>query len=637
MSILDFFRNKKPQAIPRTTHTVQSHWSAGNRTNRAFPDRYGNPGPNLANIGYLSLARARVRDAVRNAPLAARAVDLYVTDVVGAGVVPRFTDSRLQNLWKTWEDECDADGLRDMYGTQESAVRAWAEAGEVFIRIRSRRLSDGLPVPIQVELLEADMVPMIDRALPSGNRIVQGIELNGIGKRVAYWFHKQHPADGYGSQTSTVDLVRVPAEYVMHIFEPLRPGQLRGFPKLATALQRIQQMNDFDEATIERQKLASSLTFVITRPEPETPGIDPVTGEALEGRSASDVSPGSAYQLLPGEDIETPPLPSLGGEYDVFSRVQCRAIASAVGVPYELLTGDFAGLSDRTARVLINEYRRRIEQHQWNRVVRQMMRPIAAAFVDAAILSGLVPGTVDPSVRWVPPAWPYFHPVQDVQAIEREIKSGLRSRQDAIYSRGGDPGEVLREREKDRDEDKRAGLYTSTYVEDPKIARRGVEIRAERLNEARERYANAQTETELAKREAIAAEINLNNAKTEESLAIAARESLATEQDAEMHRLTVSKLEAETITDEMTRNAQLDAVKAETEQKVKNMIAEAELALSSAQAAEQRAIEAHEAHMLALEQRRSAEAEEHRLKRQITELEVKAAALQISELEGLEE
>ncbi|MFU8832110.1 MAG: phage portal protein, partial [Wenzhouxiangella sp.] len=396
---------------------IQGNWQAGKSGNRAFRD-YGNPGPNLANLSYLNTARSRVRDAVRNAPFAARIVDLQVTNIIGTGIVPRFTDAKLAALWLQFEDECDTDWTRDIYGLQESAVRAWQEAGECFIRIRSRRIEDGLAVPFQLELLEADMVPMHDQKLADGNEIIQGVEINKIGRKVAYYFHRKHPLDGYSGATSITELVRVPAEFVIHLYEPLRPGQLRGFPPLATALQRIQQMNDFDEATIERQKLASSLTFVITRPVPESAGIDPVTGEALGGRSASDIKPGSAYQLLPGEDIESPPLPSLGSEYEVFSKVQIRAISAGAGVPYELVNNDFSRLSDRTARVLINEYRRRVEQNQWHRVVRQMMRPIYLHFVETAILSSAVPSSVDVTVRWVPPAWPYFHPVQDVESIQ---------------------------------------------------------------------------------------------------------------------------------------------------------------------------------------------------------------------------
>ena len=449
---------------------VMNYWQAGSPNNKAFRDR-GNPGPNMANLAHLNTARMRARSAVRNAPLAARAIELDVTNIVGSGIVPRFDEQALSELWRPWENECDAMGIHDIYGLQEMAVRGWRESGEVFIRMRPRRPSDGLTVPLQLEILEADQCPLTNYPqLSNGNRIVQGVEFNRIGQRVAFWFYREHPHEYHGHGANLADLTRVPAEQVVHLYEPLRPGQVRGFPPLATVLQRIQQMNDYDEATIERQKLASSLTAIFTRPQPETDGQDPVTGEPIDGRGMADIEPGSGYTLLPGEDVKFPNLPSLGGEYESFARVNGRAIAAGFGQPYELLTGDFAGISDRTARVLINEYRRRVEQHQWHRVIRQMMRPIKEEFVTSARLAGAIPESAAGSVRWVRPAWPYFHPVQDVEALEKEVQAGFRSQSDVIHSRGNDPDQVRRERAEEQEADQKAGIYSKTTVESSEAA-----------------------------------------------------------------------------------------------------------------------------------------------------------------------
>lgn len=446
------------------TRRFYSYWQAGKPGNKAFRDK-GNPGPNLANMANLGTIRMRARDAIRNAPLASRAIEVDITNMIGTGIVPRFEDRLLTDLWMPWEDECDASGNYDIYGLQEAAVRAWREAGEAFVRFRWRRLDDGLTVPFQLELLEADMLPLIDYPqLMNGNRIVQGIELNRLGQRVAYWFHREHPGEQYSSSAALADLTRVPARDVAHLYEVLRPGQMRGVPPMAVGLQRIQQMNDFDESTLERQKQASHFTAFFMRPEPDEPGQDPVTGEDIEGREMADIEPGSGYTLLPGEDVKFPDLPSLGGEYEPFQKISARALAAGLGMPYELLTGDFGGLSDRTARVLIMEYRRRVEQHQWNRVVRQLMRPVINRFIEAAQLANAIADDSNNAVRWVPPAWPYFHPVQDVQALKLEVQAGFRSQSDVIHSRGNDPDQVRAERQAEQQADKAAGVHSSTTI-----------------------------------------------------------------------------------------------------------------------------------------------------------------------------
>jgi hypothetical protein len=42
------------------------------------------------------------------------------------------------------------------------------------------------------------------------------------------------------------------------------------------------------------------------------------------------------------------------------------------------------------------------------------------------------------SARWIPQAWPYIHPVQDVQGKTMEIQAGLSSRSRKVAEGGYD-------------------------------------------------------------------------------------------------------------------------------------------------------------------------------------------------------
>ncbi|WP_155518468.1 phage portal protein, partial [Ralstonia solanacearum] len=54
------------------------------------------------------------------------------------------------------------------------------EGGECLIRLRPRREEDGLAVPLQLQLLEAEHLPMhLNTDLPSGNVVRAGIEFDG--------------------------------------------------------------------------------------------------------------------------------------------------------------------------------------------------------------------------------------------------------------------------------------------------------------------------------------------------------------------------------------------------------------------------------------------------------------------------
>ena len=69
-------------------------------------------------------------------------------------------------------------------------------------------------------------------------------------------------------------------------------------------------------------------------------------------------------------------------------RQQLMAAAVGVDLPYELLTRRHGDISDRTLRVLLNEFRRRIEQVQFSVYVYQLCRPVRAWWLDTAYLSG---------------------------------------------------------------------------------------------------------------------------------------------------------------------------------------------------------------------------------------------------------
>lgn len=102
--------------------------------------------------------RDRMRDLVRNDPLAAKAVQVLVSNIVGTGIRPRAAaadpalNKLADDLWKRWAPRADADGHTDFHGLTALAVREMIEGGEVFALRRRRRASDRLAAPAQIQL-----------------------------------------------------------------------------------------------------------------------------------------------------------------------------------------------------------------------------------------------------------------------------------------------------------------------------------------------------------------------------------------------------------------------------------------------------------------------------------------------------
>ncbi|MDR0672508.1 MAG: phage portal protein [Zoogloeaceae bacterium] len=478
---VDAFARKRFFLKPKRVIRVDNRYDAAGDGRRSTSWNAPGSGPTEAILPRLSTLRNRARDAVRNNPHAQSAISSLVSNTIGTGITPRPRHpdadirARLIELWDEWTAEADADGRTDFYGLQALVARAMFESGECFVRLCHRPMADDLSVPLQLQALEADFVPVSKNEIgKDGNIVRAGIEFDRRGQRVAYWIYRQHPGDNIPG--ASVDALRVPADEILHIFEPQRPGQIRGVPLLATVLAKMKTLDDFDDAVLFRQEVANLFAGFIRKPVPEDAQIDPTTGlQATFDRDGSTpmtgIEPGSMQELLPGEEVEFSDPPDAGNAYPDFMRQQSMAIAAGMGLPFELLTGDLRGVNDRVIRVVLNEFHRKIEQRQWGVFIHQLCRPARAAWLDAAVLAGAIalPDYQNQrraylKTRWSPQGWAYIHPVQDVQATLLRIRSGLTSRSEAVLREGYDAEQIDAENAADNERANRFGLVYDSDV-----------------------------------------------------------------------------------------------------------------------------------------------------------------------------
>lgn len=476
----------KPSIVARALAAVGLQ-----KASRAFQARYdaaGNgrrmrgwqapaSGPNLATAG-LQTIRNRARDSGRNDWPSAAARQRWVTNLVGTGIVPRLAKTvsktrkaKIQALWDEWVEQCDADGVLTFYGLQALITNSWLESGEVFVRVRFRDDTFGLAVPFQLQVIEAEFVPVFDAdtwpGLPDGNTIRQGIERDRRGQRTAYWCYREHPGEFHTTVNSNANLLRIPADEMMHIYEPKRPGQLRGVPEFASVLARIRNIQDYDDAVQERMKLSNLYVGFITKPAPSgfTDDVDPLSG--LPIASDTDGSPmigleaGTMQELLPGEQIQWSNPPEAGTTYSDYMRTQHVGTAAGANVPYEVMSGDIVNISDRTLRITIQEFRRHVEQRQWLVMIPMFCKKVRDLFASQAALAGSLSmreAEDAKRVTWTPQGWAYIHPTQDAQADQMLVEAGFTSRAAVISKRGDDPEVIDEERAEDAKREAELGL-----------------------------------------------------------------------------------------------------------------------------------------------------------------------------------
>ncbi|MFD1627660.1 phage portal protein [Azospirillum griseum] len=455
----------RAQAQPAFASTGQGKRTASMR-------RVSGAGPNSLVGSNVALLRQQSRQSTRTQWASGRAVDLAVTHTIGTGIKPQslcpdpaFREA-VQQLWYDWTEFADADGVLDFYGLQALAVQEWVEGGECFARLRPRRPSDGLPVPLQVQLIEPEQVPLDHTTIVTGgNSVVQGIERDSVGRRAAYWMHRQHPGEwvlGNGDSS----LVRVLASEVLHLYHPTRAGQLRGIPQLSRMLVRLNDAGQYEDAEIVRKKVAAMKMGAITRKPGSNEG-DPLVGEGeADATGVADVGmePGTMLVLEDGEDVKWFDPVDVGGNFETFMRWNYRGVAASVNQLYEEVTGDYSTLNDRTFRAAFNTFKRRYAFYQHNIVAHQFCSPVWRRFIDLALIAGTLqrpPGMTDRDlyrVAWTPDRWAYIHPLQDVQAVLKEIEGGLSSRAKAVSERGDDIEDIDRQRSDDARREQTLGL-----------------------------------------------------------------------------------------------------------------------------------------------------------------------------------
>lgn len=457
--------------------SYQGEFVAGGAGRRLRAWRPPMSGPNSAtNFGTIL---ARVRDAVRNNAWVGASSDKRAANAIGCGIQARAlygTPAQRQAvdaLWNRSIKYMDASGVCTFYAMQELAWREWDEAGEVFARVRSRRAEDGLPVPIQMQLIESEQCPRDYYSwATNGNAVKQGIEFNAIGQPAAYWMYRTHPGDADWSDARGNELVRVPAEQIIHLFRPARAGQVRGISRLASVLVLADCLNKLRDNVLDRNQLQNLFAGWFIRPAGS--GEDSVLGETVTGTDYDDtpiagLEPGTMQELPPGWDVKFSSPPTGGTDFGEFVRSQLLAFCSRVGIPYEVLSGDLRDISDRALKLLLNEFRRIIESDQWLYMIPRFCQGVREAWFDSAVLSGKLKFANYAAQRdeitttlWMPHGWPWSHPAQDVEAETAAVRAGFKARSDVVLGQGNDPEEVDQQQKRDNARADQLGLKYSS-------------------------------------------------------------------------------------------------------------------------------------------------------------------------------
>ncbi|KPQ07469.1 MAG: phage portal protein, lambda family [Rhodobacteraceae bacterium HLUCCA12] len=404
------------------------------------------PAPQQSALAARGPAKARAAALSMNNPIAARAVEAWASALVGKG-------------WQVQSQHSDRQVARILNNDLETLVwpllpmiaRGIVRDGEAFVRILSG------PNGFRLVILPSDQIdPAMTRDLGNGARIVAGVEFDASEQVTAYHVLPDAPGTAFANYGETL---RIPASEILHIFDPIFPGQVRGVTWLAPVLLKLADYDAASDAMLMNLKTQSLFAGFITDLEGGAAGFD---SPRDAGTANISLEPGAMRILPQGSDVKfAQPSGGLSQQVD-FIKSQLHEIAAGLGLMYEQLSGDLSQANYSSARFGLLEFRRRAEMLQRTLIEGQLLRPLWRRWIDWKSLAGEITpeDAMSPdyrAVRFVAPGWQWVDPLKEVNAEVRAIEAGLKSRAEVVASRGRDLDEVDEEIAADNRTNRREG------------------------------------------------------------------------------------------------------------------------------------------------------------------------------------
>jgi lambda family phage portal protein len=426
----------------------------------------------------------------RRNPIAHGAIEGRVTNEVGVGITPQariraFSENRNRKIGLVIEDvierwsEHGVDHRRQMSlgALQRLTARTFATYGEVFLLFGDQPHTGPISLAIEVITPERVETPPDQHGNPN---VRLGIEYYANDQIKGYWVRTTHPHDEGHVEFKHAFYPRfdeVGQPRMVHVFDPMFPGQSRGFPWLAAAHARLKDLDDFHEAELVAKQVEACFGLIFQRgPSSPNSPYDSAENHTSEttttGRRLEDIEPAMIHYAGVDEEVKVVDPSRPGATFAPFLEASLRSIAAALNYPYELLAKNFFRTTFSSGRLAMLDGRMGFKMRR-QVLIDQFLGPLYRRIVWEAVFLDELQGTVElldyvskPYLydrhNWQGQGWGYVDPQKEVGAnvlAKDEDVSNLAT----IYAEDG----------KDWEEE-----LDQRYREKEKLVRQNVKLRA---------------------------------------------------------------------------------------------------------------------------------------------------------------
>lgn len=469
----------------------------------------------------LDTLRSRSRILEMTAPLATAAINTTATKTVGSGLYLKpCLDYEFLGMTKeeaeAWErnterefllwsesKHCDATKVHSFYEMQELIFRGMLSNGDGIGLIKYGAPTPFMPYELRLHIIESDRLstPMssaknVNKIFnyttvegvnnDNGNRIVNGIEINEDGEKVAYYICNRYPEEYMRLHQKERKWVRIEAygkrtgnPNVLHLYTATRASAYRGVPLLAPVIESLKQLTRYSDAEIMAAVISSMFTVFIKTSGPSSTnpfgagvqnpfgGVGGTTGEEETAPQRSKVEElgignGIINILEDGEDVSFANPSRPNSNYDGFIVSVYKQIGAALEIPYEVLLKSFNSSYSASRAALLEA----AEMFKKRRTYLQddFCQPVYEMWLAEAVAKGRIKAKgffTDPLIHkaWCSAKWnstatiPVLDPTKEVQAAKMRVEEGFSTReQETVALNGGDyksnVEQLLRENQK---------------------------------------------------------------------------------------------------------------------------------------------------------------------------------------------
>jgi lambda family phage portal protein len=450
-----------------------------NNFNQDFRGTFGSANSEIFSSQYV--ARARARTVCKDTPHGKAALRVIRNNIVGhRGFRLKMRVGKKDATGK-FKPETDLnDIIQDEYkiaGRPENftvrknisrnvafgviAMSGWRDGSLV---VRMHRGYPNNKYGFAVELLEADRLQeSYCGKSQSGNAIRFSIEYDRWNTPVTYWLLTRHPGDVFGTNPFGGQAApknwreQVPAKDILHYNNvPDRAEADVGFSEMDAAMQHMHRDRQYETALALAAIASCCKPFWIKKLFPtgmnfadpqdfasfwerikqagNAGNTGPDTGAAMRqqgiGVRSEVVSPASTWEAEWGQELQQIdpkfPIEAATG----FKKDNLEAVAVALGISYQALSGNFQNLgfsASRSSELPQRDNFQFIQEHFIDIVVRPHFRE----WLRCSIMAGIIPVSISrleeivDAASWQGVRWPFINPLQDVQAMILAQEAGI--------------------------------------------------------------------------------------------------------------------------------------------------------------------------------------------------------------------